>query len=221
MDHAVARAARRNAADVVLDQAVLRVVRAEQDVAGQRELHAAAVTQPVDGGDHRLLQRLEVVEAHVVLPVVEAELRRVELVAAQDRDVDARGKGAAVAGDHQHLDPVVVRALADDLAPLLEHLLREAVEVLRAVERHGGDAVVADIECDGFVRHACSFGWDLLVAEIRRPLLAEGAIAFARVFRADQHRLAEALEDAAGLGVDVLAGVDDVLRHAHGERRLA
>src|SRR5207247_11944 len=108
-----------------------------------------------------------------------------------------------------------------DLTPLLEHLLREAVEALRAVESHGGDAVVADIECDGFVRHACSFGWDLLVAETGRPLLAKRAIAFARVLGADQHRLAEPLEDAPGLGVDVLTGVDDVLRHAHGERRLA
>src|SRR5439155_17157679 len=69
----------------------------------------------------------------------------------------AGGESSAVAGNHQHLDPVVIGAFADDVAPFLEHLLREAVQRLGAVQRHRGDAVVAHFESHGLVVHSCSY----------------------------------------------------------------
>ena len=88
MDHPVARAARRDAADVILDQAEFGVVRCEQDVARQRQLDPAAVTEAVDRGDDRLLQRFEIVEAHVVLAIVEPEGGRI-FFSAQHGEIDA------------------------------------------------------------------------------------------------------------------------------------
>src|SRR5271170_1961625 len=59
----------------------------------------------------------------------------------------------------------------------------------------------------------------LAVDEPRPALLTKSGHAFPVVGGADEHRLSEPLENAAGFGVDALARVDDVLRHAHRQRR--
>jgi hypothetical protein len=92
---------------------------------------------PVSRADHRevLAGVPTAVSVHRVGPVVEATA---EVVAAGER--------AARAAQHNHLDGGVAFGQSDRLFDLVGHWRDDGVEVLRAVQRDGGDGPVGFVE---------------------------------------------------------------------------
>ncbi len=118
------------------------VVRRHGEVAHRHQLAARGGGDAVHARDHGLRQ---LGELHHELPAqAEQALLEVErVVAAHLLEVVAGAEGLALAGDDHHAHRLVARDLVDRGDQGLEHLERERIELLQAVERDFGTAGIS------------------------------------------------------------------------------
>src|SRR5207244_10278436 len=98
----------------------------------------------VDHRDHGLVHLLEGFgdAVHALPQAVLAVHRRGRAAVAHAAHVAARAERAAGAGDDDHVDLVVGLGVGQRLGPRLDHVAGERVELVRPVERYGGDFVL-------------------------------------------------------------------------------
>ena len=135
----------------------LRVVRREAHVAVERHDEAESGGGAVDRADDRLRDSRKVgillLEVLVGRPVprrgrvcCRTRGARIALYALQHVHVGAGAEAFACARQNDHADAVVVRRELHRCANFLLHLAAPGIELVRAVERDGGDAVGDGIE---------------------------------------------------------------------------
>ena len=88
MDHSIACTRGGNSAELVFDQAECRVFGCEDDIAAQCQFDATTIAKTVNRSDHGNFECFEIVESLVCLPIIEPESWRLQLVAAQNCQID-------------------------------------------------------------------------------------------------------------------------------------
>ena len=111
----------------------------DDQVAGHRELAAAAEAEPRDGRHERRPELANRVPALDPPLVVEVDRRRL----GELPDVRAGREGALGPGEHDAANAVVAVQLLEALDELLHQVVGERVELLRPVELNDGDGLVA------------------------------------------------------------------------------
>ena len=198
-------------ADARLGQAEAGAVGGDHDVAGQRDLEAAAGRHAVDGGDQRLgavvaaRDRREARARSDALLAVGRRLgRRLEVVAGAERPV-------AGAGDDRHPGVVVALEVVEDLDQLGVRVRVQRVHPLGPVERHVRD-VAALLVDDVVVAHGAGRNFGIGDVSLTRSKTTSSAIPISQ-------RVVRAADDLAGQA-DALLGLDDgdVVGDVGGER---
>ncbi len=131
-----------NDPEVDLGLAELRVRRRVAEIAGKRQLAAAAESEAVDRSDRRLRHLLEQPAAFVPQRAPAPGL--LDREAAHVLDVRSGHEGlVAGAGQHDHARFLVLGELAQAVTQLLQRRPVEGVHRLRPVDGDGGDPAVA------------------------------------------------------------------------------
>ena len=124
-------------ADVACRHHQLDPGHADAEIAGEREVSAAAVEAAADRRDRRHAQRLELINH-----AVEAGRARVVAFGREFLEVEAGAEGAPGRGQHQHADAPVLLDAIEVPAQRSDVVGLDAVVVARPVEPDGGAGAV-------------------------------------------------------------------------------
>ena len=120
----------------------------QPEVGGQRDDRAGAGGDAVDRGDDRERALAHGLDHRAGHPGELEQLGGLHPQLADDLlDVAARAEAAALAGDDERAHVAAVRQLGEQVAEVGVDVEGQRVELLRAVKRHRGDAVV-DVEVE-------------------------------------------------------------------------